>query len=374
LNIPRSIKKILICNSSIFISGAEKSLFDFIQNAGSNGFEAIYTNSNKNKPNAELLSTFIHVPYMWFTITKNPFKILGYFCSLIISLAKLYQITLKYNIKVIYANTSKCAIYRILLKLLTNRKLICHIRDNINSQLLLNIILKNSDRIISISQHIYNQFPSGLTKNYLVFGGINPDDWKINTCLQDKKNNNCNSITIVCIGQLTKWKNQIDFVKAVKIIEDKYPKTSFLIIGDDLSGREKKYKKKLFSLVEELELQNNVQFIGYRNDIKNLINNIDILIHPAIDEPFGRVLIEAMALEKPVVAYNCGGSAEIILDGETGFLVEPHNFEQLAAKTRQLIDDKELCIRMGKAGRQRVVEKFNTERYVPEMEEVFESI
>jgi glycosyltransferase involved in cell wall biosynthesis len=216
----------------------------------------------------------------------------------------------------------------------------------------------------------------------MVYGGINVEKWKkkesnkFETKELDSSKTSLisDSILIACIGQITRWKNQTDFICVAKIISEKYYNIHFLIIGDDLSGREKKYKNELMNLVESHNLQDRVHFSGHQEDIKEVMNSIDILVHPAINEPFGRVLIEAMALEKPIVAYNCGGPSEIIIDGETGFLVEPHNFEQLAEKTMKLINDKEICIRMGKAGRQRVVEKFNIERYVREMEEVFDNV
>jgi len=236
-------------------------------------------------------------------------------------------------------------------------------------------LIKRSDVIISISRHIYEQFSSDLKSNYLIYGGIDTEKWRKTEDKVEKMSLLAStSILIACIGQITGWKNQTDFIHVAKNISDKHENVYFVIIGEDLSGREKKYKNELLKLVKSLNLQDRIQFLGHREDIKEVMNGIDILVHPAIDEPFGRVLIEAMALEKPVVAYNCGGPAEIILDGETGFLVEPHNFEQLAEKTMKLIDDKELCIRMEKAGRQRVVEKFNIERYVREMEAVFDDL
>lgn len=104
------------------------------------------------------------------------------------------------------------------------------------------------------------------------------------------------------------------------------------------------------------------------------MSQIDILIHPAINEPFGRVLIEAMSIGKPVIAYNCGGPKEIIVNNETGYLVEPYNYGEIAKKTILLLENEELRLQFGKAGRKRVIEKFNIEGYVSEMEDVFDYI
>lgn len=286
------------------------------------------------------------------------------------------------EVNYIYVNTLRAAFYGIMAKFFLKKKLICHVRDNLNSRILKNILIRNSDAIITISKHIYNQFPEGLKKNHLIFGGIDTEFWKKEEKIYAEVKEytdsiltfNASAILIACIGQITRWKNQIDFIRLAKIISDKYHNIHFLIVGDDLSGKEKKYKNELLNLVKDLKLQNRVQFLGHREDIKDIINNVDLLLHSAIGEPFGRVLIEAMALEKSVVAYDCGGPAEIIVNGETGYLVEPYNYKELTKKTIELIENEDLRIEMGKVGRQRVIKKFNIERYVREIEEVFDSI
>jgi glycosyltransferase involved in cell wall biosynthesis len=228
--------------------------------------------------------------------------------------------------------------------------------------------------MINISEAMFHDMRELTTNNRLIYGGVDIDYWKpdIITCENIVIYNN--TIKIANIGQLTRWKNNIDFINAAKLIYDKCQNVEFLIIGEDLSGREKKYKKELYKLVNDLGLQNKIHFYGYREDIIDIMNNIDILVHTAKNEPFGRVLIEAMAMEKPVVAYNCGGPSEIIVNKATGFLVEPYNYRELAEKTMELVQDKELRLKFGKAGRQRVIEKFNIKRYVREMEKVFDNL
>jgi len=147
-----------------------------------------------------------------------------------------------------------------------------------------------------------------------------------------------------------------------------------LIVGDDLSGKEKRYKKQIETEILKAGLEKHFSFLGFIKDIKEIYAQIDVLVHPAINEPFGRAIIEAMAMGKPVVAYNCGGPKEIVINNKTGYLIEPYDYRGLAEKTLQLLESRELRIKFGKAGRTRVIEKFNIERYVKEMEEIFESI
>jgi glycosyltransferase involved in cell wall biosynthesis len=366
----------LVISNSFFESGAEYSLYELIvSNTKKYRYFITTPNNSKNSFRVLLSCKTYYLPYSWLCKSITPLPIAQYIYSLVVTTFRLYRIIKKNDIQIIYANTVKSAIYGLFVKCLINRRLVCHVRDNVKSRILKKLLIKRSDVIISISRHIYEQFSSDLKSNYLIYGGIDTEKWRKTEDKVEKMSLLAStSILIACIGQITGWKNQTDFIHVAKNISDKHENVYFVIIGEDLSGREKKYKNELLKLVKSLNLQDRIQFLGHREDIKEVMNGIDILVHPAIDEPFGRVLIEAMALEKPVVAYNCGGPAEIILDGETGFLVEPHNFEQLAEKTMKLIDDKELCIRMEKAGRQRVVEKFNIERYVREMEAVFDDL
>ena len=75
-----------------------------------------------------------------------------------------------------------------------------------------------------------------------------------------------------------------------------------------------------------------MKFMGHVHNVPALLHNLDVLVHTTDREPFGRVFIEAMAARKPIVAFNSGGAAEIVVDGETGFLVPPGDVEAMAAE------------------------------------------
>jgi len=102
---------------------------------------------------------------------------------------------------------------------------------------------------------------------------------------------------------------------------------------------------------------------------------MDIYVHPSLlPEPFGLVVIEAMAAGKAVVATAHGGPCEIIEDGVSGYLIEPNNPQALAEKINLLLGQSELKHRIEKAGKRRVDEVFSVERYMEELEEVYETL
>jgi glycosyltransferase involved in cell wall biosynthesis len=372
--------KLLILNSSPYISGAEKSMIELISSIDKNKYN-VYVIIPKNAQYSSVLPKdikLIKMTLIWFEKNYNLIYLFRSFFVFFYVSFRLIQLVKKEKISVVYANTSKSIFYYIILHyFIPECKLICHIRDNIKSKLFLKIILKYSKIIICVSNHISNQIPkekqpetiyAGLQINNLIFEKNYIVDFNSKFKINKK------SIIIAQIAQITKWKNHEDFIKAAKIITKSHNNVYFLIIGDNLSKKDIKYKQELKDLVKQLNLEARIIFLGHRNDVNVLISHIDILIHPAINEPFGRVLIEAMAKGKPIVAYNCGGPKEIVLNEITGYLVEPNNYEGLAEKTIHLIENEILRKRLGKAGRMRVIENFNIDRYIKEMETIFENI
>ncbi len=99
---------------------------------------------------------------------------------------------------------------------------------------------------------------------------------------------------------------------------------------------------------------------------------MDVVVHASITpEPFGMVLIEAMAMQKPVVATKMGGPLDIMLDGQTGFLVASDNPPEMAEAVKRLLLDKNLASDMGRKGKSRVVDMFTKERYARQVEDVY---
>jgi glycosyltransferase involved in cell wall biosynthesis len=101
---------------------------------------------------------------------------------------------------------------------------------------------------------------------------------------------------------------------------------------------------------------------------------MDVAIHASNREPFGRVLLEAMAVGKPLVAPREGGPTEIVADGETGFLVPPRDAEALAAAMVMLLLDPARRAAMGRAARARVAQVFDIHAHARAVERVFDEI
>ena len=166
-------------------------------------------------------------------------------------------------------------------------------------------------------------------------------------------------------------KNQKETLKAIKMLVDKgYDNFEFNIIGSSLGS----YKDELLSYINKNNLKDKVIFHGYRNDVNNILKNMDIGIMTSINEAFGRVTVEYMANYMPVIGVNTGGTAEIIKDKLNGFLYELNNIEELASKMEYFINNKDDIERIGKSAYKYVIEKYDMKTNTEKIYDVYKSI
>ena len=179
-----------------------------------------------------------------------------------------------------------------------------------------------------------------------------------------------NMFVISLIGRLEPWKGQKVFIQAAKISLQMRDNLKFLIVGGPFFGRQA-YEKECKALVKRFGLEDYVIFLGFRDDIPNIIAASDIIVHTStLSEPFGRDIIEAMASGKPVISTNIGGPREIIRP-ETGILVEPNQPDKLADEIITLLDDPSKMIALGRNARLRAQKLFDIKKIVKQWENIF---
>ncbi len=164
-------------------------------------------------------------------------------------------------------------------------------------------------------------------------------------------------VLIGMIARFSPGKGHEEFLNAARQLKQKYDNLKFLIVGKASYGEEK-YEYEIKALAKQLEL-NEVFFTGFRTDTADVLSAMDIFVFPSHAEAFGIALIEAMAMELPTVSSNAEGVLDITIDGQTGLLFENKNADDLANKIAQLVESKEMRIRFGKSGRERVKNNFN---------------
>jgi glycosyltransferase involved in cell wall biosynthesis len=175
------------------------------------------------------------------------------------------------------------------------------------------------------------------------------------------------ALLVGAVSRLLPWKGLETFIEAAARLDASLPGAVFVVIGDVVRhpahpSEALRYRDALYALRARLGLQERVRFLGRRSDMTAVMAGLDVLVHTAVDEPFGRVLIEAMASGKPVVATDGGGVPEIVQDGVTGYLVAPRDPEALARRIEAVADPARRT-RMGRLGRERAAALFGLPRY-----------
>ena len=175
-------------------------------------------------------------------------------------------------------------------------------------------------------------------------------------------------------GMLEEWKGHHVFLDAAKMVIDAIPDSIAFIIGD-APAQNREYREQLVSQCAQLGIEKHVVFTGFREDIPELMGMIDVIVHASIiPEPFGKVVIEGMAMRKPVVATEAGGPTEVIESGYDGFLVPPNDPQPMADCIIRLLQDRELARKMGEAAFEKVHKRFGVLEYVAAVEKLYENM
>ncbi|MFQ5664917.1 MAG: glycosyltransferase family 4 protein [Candidatus Binatia bacterium] len=176
------------------------------------------------------------------------------------------------------------------------------------------------------------------------------------------------------IGNIQEWKGQAILVEAMARVSRAVPNAhAFIVGGVHRAGTT--YHVQLQERIRALGLEHVLSVIGFREDIADLMNALDVIVHTSVrPEPFGRVILEGMLLGKPVVASAAGGVPELIRDGETGFLAPPGDAAGLAERLIPLLQDADLRQRIGRQAQRWVRQQFSLSGHVSALSTIYENL
>lgn len=176
-----------------------------------------------------------------------------------------------------------------------------------------------------------------------------------------------------CVGSISPVKGYEYFIQCAHLIKKESEGVKFIIVGAKLDTQKHCYQK-LQSLASSLRMERDIIFTGKRDDIPQMLSIFDIFVLPSVSEGGPRVTLEAMAMEKPVVATDVGAVSEQIFNGETGIIVPPKDPQAMAEAVIRLLNDPEERFKMGRQGRERVKSMFSLERCVEEHRKLYENV
>lgn len=299
----------------------------------------------------------------------NPLGLIRLFSQLIKSFFLLSRIIKKEKISLIYTNSNANIIGGIL-RFRHKIPHIWHIHEIIESpkwfKTILELFIKlTEDQVICVSEAVranFTKIPPHKLK--LLYNGIDVSlfaetryDLKKELGLSEEK------ILIGMIARVNLWKGQFYFLEIAAKLKLRYPNLHFVLAGDAFTGYEFLYND-LKNHIQNLNLKNCVTNLGFRDDVHQILNGIDIFVLPSIlPDPLPTTVLEAMAAGRPVIATNHGGAKEMVLDGETGFLIPWDQPDAAMNAFEKLIDSVDLRQKMGSAGQSRTKMLFNQEKY-----------
>ncbi len=222
------------------------------------------------------------------------------------------------------------------------------------------------DRLLCVSKAVIDNYPLTPKKKLkLLYNGIDSMGFDSEASnLKQELGLHQEDILIGMVARVSFWKGQKYFLDVAAILLKTNPNIHFVMAGDVFPGYEYLYEE-VRTHLSDLGLQNHVTDLGFRKDIANILGALDIFMLPSIlPDPLPTTVLEAMASGKPVIATNHGGAMEMVLDGETGFLVPWDNAAKASEYFQILISDERKRIEMGKKGKVRIIDHFSVENYI----------
>ncbi|WNB92503.1 glycosyltransferase family 4 protein [Bacillus sp. NEB1478] len=334
-------KRIVFIDHAKEMGGAEHSLYYLIKYLDYERFIPILispTNSELSKKIINDIKNFKEVKIIH--IEQDSIKKLPLF---LVDIIKICKIIKGLKIDIVHVNTYRSAIYGLISAKITRVKSIWHVRDFYKSRMFKTFFYFLSDKVITISKAVEKQFPH-TGKCQTIFNAIDFSVFNFeltSSNLRKELNIDEKTVLIGMIGRLNRWKGFHHMIEAIPIIKKYIDDFRLIIVGDEILTGEKGYLNELHYRVNQLKISENVYFLGQRKDIPNIMKSLDVVVNYSKNEPFGRVIIESLAMGTSVVVANSGGAPEIIINSpKCGLIAECSNPSSLAIAIVNVLQNK----------------------------------
>lgn len=343
--------RILYLNHVGLMSGAEKSLLRLLE-----GLDRAQVEPFLAAPSGPLTDAVSDLDIQCFEISplrprrkSGPLRLLTMAWQGLTIGAELRGIIHRKQIDLVHANSLVAAL------LATSRRLpvpvIWHARDLRAPAAAVKQVLAKVSVVIAISRVVeqwVRQLKPGLHV-HLIYNALGPDDHhssRPRVKVREDWEMAPHTPLLGTVGQLVPWKRQDLFLRAGAQVLQQVPDARMVIIGSDLFGEHRAYVQGLHDLAVKLGIADHVLWIGHVDDTPSALAALDVLVHSAEREPLGRVIMEAMAVGVPTVAFDQAGPAELIEHEETGLLVPEADVSALAAAAAGILTNPTLAIHL----------------------------
>ena len=381
------MKRILYLHAGAEMYGADKVLLELIKGLDSKEFEAHVILPNDGVLVEALRQVGAQVSVLDYPILRrkyfNPKGIADYIRSYNFYAKQIALYAREHNIDMVHNNTA-AVLEGIYLKRKLKLPLIWHVHEIIVkpkaiSDFINMLMGRYADKIVTVSQAVANHIKqSPFIKDSqvkVIYNGVDnavyyPMDA---SSIREKFDIAQDALVIGMIGRVNAIKGQNDFIEAVEPLLEKNEQAVAFLAGGVFPGEEWRLEE-LDKRIASSSVVSQIQRIDYYDKTSELYNMFDIFVLPSIKpDSLPTVVLEAMACSKPVVGYNNGGIAEMVVDDKSGCLVKPNRPQELSNAISLLLDSSEKREKFGRVGYQRQKELFSLESYIKNFSELYKT-
>ena len=381
------MKRILYLHAGAEMYGADKVLLELIKGLDSKEFEAHVILPNDGVLVEALRQVGAKVSVLDYPILRrkyfNPKGIADYIRSYNFCAKQIALYAREHSIDMVHNNTA-AVLEGIYLKRKLKLPLIWHVHEIIVkpkaiSDFINMLMGRYADKIVTVSQAVANHIKqSSFIKDSqveVIYNGVDnavyyPMDA---SSIREKFDIAQDALVIGMIGRVNAIKGQNDFIEAVEPLLEKNEQAVAFLAGGVFPGEEWRLEE-LDKRIASSSVVSQIHRIDYYDKTSELYNMFDIFVLPSIKpDSLPTVVLEAMACSKPVVGYNNGGIAEMVIDDKSGCLVKPNRPQELSNAISLLLDSSEKREKFGRVGYQRQKELFSLESYIKNFSELYKT-
>jgi len=319
----------------------------------------------------------------------NPISFIIYIWKLIKLSKSLIAYINNTKIAIIHGNSFAGTLYGSIASKKSNIPFIPHLRElprigyfsgKIFTFIIYNIAIRPSVVSIAISNLVHDAYTNNLSNNsapiFTLNDPVDTENFSPNRNYENirkKYRLKGDDFVVGLFGRFEDWKGHIVAIKALSIVKKHTNKCIKLVFVGDYNGAHISYMKNIKQLILNSNLTKDVIMVGLQKNMPLYYNMVDVIIVPSISEPLGRVVMEGMAMRKPVIATNVGGPAEIITDSIDGYLINPNNPRDLSDKIIYLINGG-LKVDLVILARKKIIKNHSISNYVSKIMRLYNNV
>jgi glycosyltransferase involved in cell wall biosynthesis len=374
--------KVLFVNHTSCVGGAEHSLVELIQGIDRSRFTPAAVVPGPGELADALQGADVEVRFAAVSMMKRPSGAIDMVSTLRRVkrvIPELQSCIEQSGAAIIHANSTTAQIYAGPAAARARVSSVWHCRDLVNIGVAGYWLARRRPHVICVSRAVARNLPRsirGRSSVHIVLNGISTQRFEAcgrRESVRAELGLGGGDQVVTMIAPLVPWKAHMRFLEMAAQVADAVPDTRFLIVGDDHFGHHPAYEGKLRETVRGMRIAGKVHFTGHRDDVAAILEASDIFVHPARREPFGRVVVEAMAMALPVVAVDDAGPSEIVRHDTDGLLTDG-SVAGLSAAVIRLLQDPKTAARLGAAACDRARADFDVRRTANEVQQIYERL